>query len=261
MAGIANREPRRADIVEVLQLNQDEARSNREILPERLYNFEMGYRWNNGNTRFGVNFYYMHYYNQLVQTGRLNRSGSALLENVRDSYRMGVELEASVPIFRQLRFDGNATFSRNRIREYTAMYRNWDNWQEIEYVTEVIRNSNISFSPSVIGSGTLSYQPLPNLGFRLTGIYVGQQFMDNRSDSRASLDAYFVSNFSVSYRFQPQSWGVTELDLFVNNLFNSKHISNGWSAKSVNNAGEAVFVQGFFPQATRNFMMRMTVRF
>ena len=258
MAGIGNREPRRADIVEVLQINQDTTRPNREILPERLYNFELGYRFTNRGMRFGVNFYYMHYYNQLVQTGRLNRSGAALLENVENSYRMGIELEASVPITRQFRFDGNATFSRNRIREYTARYAiNWSS----DYETEVLRNTTISFSPSVISTGTLTYQPLHNLGFRLTGIYVGQQFMDNRSDANARLDAYFVSNFSVSYRFQPQRWGAVELDFFVNNLLNNRYISNGWSVKTLDGAGNAVYTQGFFPQATRNFMTRLTVRF
>jgi iron complex outermembrane receptor protein len=182
-----------------------------------------------------------------------------MLENVKESYRTGIELEGGIAFARHFRFDANTTLSRNKIKNYTARYA--VDWSTTDYITEEFKNTNISFSPSVIGSGTLSYQLLQNLGFRLTGIYVSSQFMDNMADDASKLDAYFVSNFSVSYRFKPMSWGATELDFFVNNLLNNKYIANGWSVKTVDSEGNPSFTQGFFPQATRNVMMRLTIRF
>jgi iron complex outermembrane receptor protein len=249
---IGNREPLRNNFKDAMQ-------TNHEVLPERMYDFELGYRWRGQNAHFGANFYYMLYNNQLVHTGRLSGTGSSMLENVKDSYRTGIELEGGISFARHFRFDANTTLSRNKIKNYTARYA--IDWSATDYVTEAFKNTDISFSPSVVGSSTLNYQPLQNVGFRLTGIYVSSQFMDNMADDASKLDAYFVSNFSVSYRFKPMSWGATELDLFVNNFFNNKYIANGWSVKTVDSEGNPSFTQGFFPQATRNLMTRITIRF
>ena len=69
----------------------------------------------------GANLYYMDYKDQMVQTGKLNNVGYKLMENVKESYRAGLELEAAVPLWEnKIRIDGNATFSRNKIKNYVA---------------------------------------------------------------------------------------------------------------------------------------------
>ena len=250
---VGNREPLRADF-------KDAVRTKTTILPERMYDVEIGYKFDKNNYRLGANIYYMLYDNQLVQTGRLNDVGYKMMENVKDSYRAGIELEAGLPLVGNvLRADANATFSQNKIKKYTARYA--IDWSSTDYKTEDFTNTDISFSPAVVSSGVLTYQPSSNLGFRLTGIYVGKQFMDNTSDNATALDAYFVSNFSASYSFKPTRWGAIDLDFFVNNLFNTAYIANGWSVKTVDAKGAASLTQGFYPQATRNYMARMTVRF
>ena len=250
---VGNREPLRADY-------KDAARFKRDIYPERMYDVELGYKFNKHNVHLGANLYYMLYDNQLVQTGRLNDSGYKIMENVKDSYRAGIELEASLPLVGDvLRFDATTTLSRNKIKAYTAHYSK--NWSSDDYQSEEFKNTDISFSPSVTGSGVLNYQPLKNLGFRFTGIYVGKQFMDNTSDNKNSLDAYFVGNLSASYSFKPMAWGAIELDFFVNNLFNSEYIANGYGVKYIDEKGNVAVYQGFYPQATRNYMARLTVKF
>ena len=135
------------------------------------------------------------------------------------------------------------------------------NWDIYDYETEELKNTDISFSPSIVSSGVLTYKPLESLSFRFTEIYVGEQFLDNTADNAAKLDAYFVSNLSASYSFKPKTWGAIELDFFVNNLFNAEYIANGWTDKSVDSAGDVTYYQGFFPQAARNFMVRLGVKF
>jgi len=249
---VGNREPLRADFKDAMQTGS-------EILPERMYDVELGYKLNKNSYHLGANLYCMLYDNQLVQTGQLNDNGYRMMENVKSSYRAGVELEAGVPLVgKVLRIDANATLSQNKIKKYTARTMNWDVY---DYEVEELKNTDISFSPSVVSSCVLTYQALESLSFRFTEIYVGEQFMDNTADNAAKLDAYFVSNLSASYSFKPKSWGAITLDFFANNVFNVKYIANGWTDKSVNSAGKVTYLQGFFPQATRNFTVRLGVKF
>ena len=57
-----------------------------------------------GNSRFhvGANLYFMDYSNQLILTGKISEIGEALTSNIKDSYRMGIELTGGVEIARWL---------------------------------------------------------------------------------------------------------------------------------------------------------------
>ena len=59
-----------------------------------MLDVEFGYQYQGDNWHVGANFYYMDYDNQLAQTGQLSDIGEALTTNIKDSYRMGVELTA-----------------------------------------------------------------------------------------------------------------------------------------------------------------------
>ncbi|MEJ2006100.1 MAG: TonB-dependent receptor, partial [Cyclobacteriaceae bacterium] len=102
---VANREPVRTDFID-----------NEEVPePERLNNFEVGYRFRKGNLAFEANGYFMDYRNQLVLTGELNDVGSSLRRNVANSYRAGIELQAAIQVTSSISWQANATFSRNKI--------------------------------------------------------------------------------------------------------------------------------------------------
>ena len=83
---LANREPERN--------NYTNNGNNPFPKREQVTDFEAGYMYNGGDWHVGANFYYMDYDNQLVQNGQLSDIGEALTVNVKDSYRMGVELTA-----------------------------------------------------------------------------------------------------------------------------------------------------------------------
>ena len=124
---------------------------------ERLLDYELGYTYANSWLNLGANLYYMDYKDQLVLTGELNEIGEPLAANMPDSYRMGVELMAGVRTDFGLSWDINATWSRNRIQNFTeTLYENEDasgaKW-EIHH-----GDTPIAFSPDFVLNNRLSYQ-------------------------------------------------------------------------------------------------------
>lgn len=258
---VGQREPLRTDLKDGIK-----GGAVNPIRPERMLDYEIGYRFSSEKgVSLGANIYYMDYKNQMVQTGKLNDVGYKLMENVKDSYRTGVELEASVPLANdKFRFDANATLSKNKIKNYTAYFDQYDtpgNYEWVGQTSRSIENTTISFSPDVVGMASVTYQPLSALFVNLMGKYVGKQYLDNTSDDAKAIDAYFVSNLSAGYTFEKTAAGKISLQVFVNNLFNKEYIANGWAATDAFQDGSVLHWIGYYPQATRNYMARLTVSF
>lgn len=255
---VGQREPLRIDLKDAVKFGGTKA-----IAPERMIDYELGYRYsNNRGMNLAANFYYMDYNNQMVQTGKLSDSGYKIMENAKNSYRAGLELEAEVPLSRQFVVAANATFSKNIIKNYTAYYDVYDsNYEYLRQESESFDKTDISFSPNIIGMASLTYTPVQNLSFNLMGKYVGKQYYDNTSDDENALDAYFVSNFMAGYTLKLTNVGSIDLQFMVNNLFDKKYIANAWVSKDKFSDGSEVVYKGLFPQAPRNFMGRVTVRF
>lgn len=87
---------------------------------EKLLDYELGYTYRSEWFTAGVNLYYMDYTDQLVLNGKTNDIGEAMAENVKDSYRMGVELSLGAKFNDWLRWDLNGTWSKNRIKNYVG---------------------------------------------------------------------------------------------------------------------------------------------
>jgi Outer membrane receptor proteins, mostly Fe transport len=260
-AAVGQREPLRTDLKDGIK-----GGAVNPIKPERMIDYELGYRYTGvGGTHLGANLYFMDYHNQMVQTGKLNDVGYKLMENVKDSYRAGIELEAAVPLWEnKIRIDANTTFSRNKIRNYTAhfdLYDNPDDYGWVGQTTNEYGSTDISFSPEVISAVGVTYQPTSAFYVNLMGKYVSKQYMDNTSDDAKSIDAYFVSNLSAGYTFEKTRVGNINLQFFVNNLFNKKYVANGWAATDAFEDGSTLNWTGYYPQATRNFMARLTISF
>ncbi|HHU26758.1 MAG TPA: TonB-dependent receptor, partial [Bacteroidales bacterium] len=223
---IGQREPLRSDLKDGLKGN-----AANPIQPERMVDYELGYHHEGtGGERLSVNLYYMDYHDQMVQTGKLNDNGYKLMENVKESYRAGIEIEASVPLWAErVRIDANATFSRNRIKGYTAYFDLYDSdYNPVhvgndpsnthEQLSQYYGTTPISYSPSLVSAMGVTYQPTGALYLNLAGKQVSKQFLDNSGDKVKSIDAYFIVNLSAGYTFTTKSLGTFQLQLFVNNL-------------------------------------------
>lgn len=256
---VANREPSRDNFTEV----GPEERASRSIHHETLYDYEAGYAFTHPRFQAGVNLYYMDYNNQLILTGKISEIGEALTTNIKDSYRMGVELTAGAVVADWLRWSGNLTLSRNKIRHFTENLPNYDaNWELIANQPSVDRylgTTDIAFSPAVI-AGSLFDFDWRGFSAGLYSRYVGRQYMDNTSARERSIDPYFVTDLTVGYAFRPSFLKEVRLDVSVNNLFNEHYETNGTTYSSLV-AGERSTESTYFTQAGTNAMARVTIKF
>ncbi|TFD98677.1 TonB-dependent receptor [Dysgonomonas capnocytophagoides] len=256
---ISNREPLRTDIKESVK-----GGSTQKIQPERMFDYELGYRYSSAIASFNANLYYMKYKDQMVQTGKLNDVGYKLMENVPTSYRMGIELSGAVQPANWIRIDANVTLSQNKIKNYTAYYDLYNNQNDYEFVkqtSEYLGTTNISFSPNVIGSGILTITPYKALSLALVGKYVGKQYYDNTSNKDNRLADYFVSNIVLGYTFKTQKIGEVDIQFSVNNILNKRYVGNAWVATDKFEDGSEIVYTGLYPQATRNIMAKLGIRF
>ncbi|MGI6572759.1 MAG: TonB-dependent receptor [Fermentimonas sp.] len=266
---VGQREPLRSDLKDGLK-----GGTVNTIRPERMIDYELGYlHEGTKGERLSVNLYHMDYHDQMVQTGRLNDNGYKLMENVKKSYRAGIEVEVSIPFWAErVRIDANATFSRNRIKDYTAYFDLYDSdynrvhidndpANPYEQLSRYYGTTPISYSPNVVSAMGVTYQPTGSFYLNLVGKQVSKQYLDNTGDNAKSIEAYFVANLSAGCTFTKSSLGTFQLQLFVNNLFNREYVVNGWAATDAFEDGSVIHYIGYYPQATRNYMARLTLSF
>ncbi|WP_372950588.1 TonB-dependent receptor [Mariniphaga sp.] len=246
----ANREPNRSAYID----NRLEAEPP---VYETLYDWEMGYEFKSPRFSGNLNFYLMNYNDQLVLTGEINDVGNPIMTNVEKSFRRGVELQSVVLITHNLQWLANATFSQNKIENFTEYVDNWDTWEQESFN---LGTTDIAFSPNVIANSQLVYEPVKNLNFAFISSYVGKQFIDNTSSDERSLDAYLVNNLKVDYSFNTKLFDKVALHLMVNNLLSEEYESNAWVYSYIL-GGERYKMDGYFPQAGRHFMVGVDLRF
>lgn len=253
---VANREPLRTDIKDSFKGGNKQG-----IKPERMYDYEVGYKYSGVKSSFGINLYYMRYKDQMIQTGKLNDVGYKLMENVPSSYRCGIELSGAYIFTEWMRMDANITFSSNKIKRYTTYYDTYDyDWNFVGQTSEYLGKTDISFSPGIIGAGILSFTP-GAFTVSITGKYVGKQYYDNTSNKDNRLSDYFITNFVTGYSFKVKKTGEINLQILVNNLLNKRYAANAWVATDKFIDGESIVYTGLYPQATRNIMVKLGLKF
>lgn len=243
-----SREPNRADLVD-----QDSSANKAET----MRNLELGFNFTENNYKLGINLYYMDYKDQLINTGRLNDVGSPIRQNVDKSYRRGIEITGAVALSKKLQYQANISLSQNKIESFTEVIYDYTNGFEV--IENKKGETDISFSPNVIANGELVYQPLKGLEFGLQTRYVGEQYLDNTSNENRKLDAYLVSDLRAEYTI-PFKWAKeVRLMARVNNLFDEEYSSNGYSYSYI--YGATITENFYYPQATRNYLIGLNLRF
>ena len=249
---VAHREPNRK--------NFTENGPSEQPTYERLHDWEAGYSFATPRFQVGVNLYYMNYRDQLILSGKISEIGEQLTSNIKDSYRTGVELSSAVQIFPFLRWEGNVTLSRNKIRDFIEYVDTYDaDWNELSQTENNLGTTDIAFSPNVIVNSMFEFK-LKNAFASFSSAYVSRQYLDNTSERMRSLDPYFVNNLKVGYTFYPSFMKELTVDLSVNNLFNEQYETNGW-VWSYQLAGERNQDCGYFTQAGTHFMGRIVCKF
>ena len=261
---IANKEPNRSDYVE--------SSPNSRPLYETLYDTEIGFRYKSKNLTFNTNLYLMNYENQLIKTGEINDVGYFTSNNVKSSYRRGVEIEGRCLLTKKLSWAANITLSKNKLDTMTQFIDNWDTGGQEEILHQ---NTDLAFSPNIIWSSKFLYNHNDNISLGFISKYVGKQYIDNTSSDGRNLDDYLTSNLQLDYNFKSKIFKTIKMSVLINNIFDNEYISNAWLYRFISEGFDPresdhyitkgvdnrFNMAGYFPQATRNYLFGLTLEF
>ncbi|MEO0038574.1 MAG: hypothetical protein RIQ59_1785 [Bacteroidota bacterium] len=224
----AHREPNRTDY------------EGGTVKPEKLDDYELGWRYSARKVKWNTNIYYMAYKDQLILTGNLDAVGNPIRSNSEKSYRLGLEVDATIALSNQVSIRPNVTVSQNKNLDLNVDGVNFG-------------NKNIAYSPNVVAGNVLVYQPTNGLQIALLSKFVGNQYLNNIEFEEAKLPNYFVNDLNVSYQINPKT--IFKSIVFTglcNNIFSKKYSSNGYMYD---------IYPYYYPQAGRNFFIGMTLKF
>jgi iron complex outermembrane receptor protein len=182
------------------------------------------------------------------------------------SYRSGIELDAKWKPIKEFTWSAAAAFSKNIINDYTYYVDIYDedikgNWVIVDQKVETLKNTTIAMSPSIILSNEFAYKPMPNAEIAFISKYVGKQYLDNTKSNHKSIDPFFVNDLRLNYTTTFKGLKNIGITLRVNNLFDELYESNGYTFGYYNPSNVLEEYNYYFPQATRNFMLGLNVRF
>jgi iron complex outermembrane receptor protein len=198
----------------------------------------------------------MYYYNQLVLTGQINDVGSYTRINIPHSYRLGIELQAGAVLAPWINVAANLAISKNKVASFVEYIDNWDTGDQNAVAH---KNTNISFSPSLVGGATINLQPTQSFELSFISKYVGKQYMDNSQQENRKLNAYFIQNIRASYSIKKLLFKEWNIIGQVNNLFNKKYEPNGYTYNYIYN-NSLTTENGYYPMAGTNYMVGVNIR-
>ena len=242
----AQREPTRSDF------------ENGNPKPEKLNNFELGWRINKNSFYVYSNIYIMLYKDQLSLTGALDDVGTPIRENIGESSRLGLEIEAKISLSDKWIFQPNIALSKNTNKDF---------YFKRDGILSYLGNTRLSYSPEIVFGNILTFKPQPNLNLSLLTKFVGEQYMSNIEAIGSKLDSYSVNDLNISYFWKPKSAiSHISISLLINNILDKEYISNGyfytyddnWSSPNQITTIEGA---GYYPQAGINFLTGMTISF
>ncbi|WP_341221706.1 TonB-dependent receptor [Polaribacter atrinae] len=248
---VANREPNRNDFEGGVTTH------------ETLNDLEFGWRLKKESVKLNTNIYYMDYKNQLVLTGALDDVGAPVRATSGNSYRLGLEIDADITVSDQFSIKPNAAFSSNKNKDFFITRNGID-------TPESLGNTDLSFSPEVVAGNMFIYKPIENLQISFLSKYVGKQFMSNFSSKISDNDVlndYFTSDLNIVYEINPNKiFKSIVFSALINNIFNTEYVDRGYyytydDTWSDPNKITTVDGAGYYPQATRNFLVGVTLKF
>ena len=245
----ANREPNRNDFEAGVTTH------------ETLDDIEFGWRYQSDKIRLNTNLYYMNYTNQLVLTGAIDGVGAPIRATSGKSYRFGLEIDADIQLSDRFSVRPNAAFSSNKNKDFFA---------PIDGVLENLGNTPLSFSPNIIIGNAFVFQASDNFQISFLSKFVGEQFMSNLNSRVSSLDvleSYFTSDLNFVYQIDTEKiFDQIIITGLINNIFNTEYVDRGYYFTfddTWTNPGTTTTVDGagYYPQATANFLVGVTLKF
>ena len=232
---------------------------------EKLLDWEAGYEYRNETFAVGANLYFMDYDNQFVLTGEVSDIGEALTTNVKDSYRLGIELTGSWNAASWMQLAGNLALSQNKIKDFDEVIEKYDaDWGWIGYTTVHHDNGDLAMSPSVTANLMANFN-WRDFTFQWHTNWVGDQYLDNTGSKDRMLDGYSTTNLRFGYTLNiGRAVKSITFGANVNNLFNKRYAPNGgvYSALVGTDDPEKRYNSPwYFPMSGTTALGNITVRF
>ena len=229
----AHREPNRTDY------------ENGTPKPEKLNDFELGWRYKSEKIKLNLNGYYMAYKDQLVLTGKLDDVGAPIRENSGDSYRLGIEADAKIVLTEKWVIAPNISISESMNKDF---------YTDASGSLESLGDTNIAYAPKFIVGNIVTFSPVKNINIAVLSKFVGKQYLNNTNDKSSYLSDYFVNDFSFSWDIPVKKvFKEISITALCNNIFNRKYVSNAFDY-----GGGYIY---YYPQAGANFLSGVTLKF
>jgi iron complex outermembrane receptor protein len=243
---VANKEPNRDDF---------EASQTEQPKREQLIDWESGIEIKKNNFSFNANFYYMHYRDQLVLTGKINDVGAYTRTNVPNSYRAGLELQLKYALNKKFNTSYSVTFSRNKIKEFTEYIDDYDQYNQVAIEHY---NTDIALSPSIITNRTLQWKAMKNLDIYWTTKYTSEQFLDNTQNNARKLNGFFVNDINAHWKIMDKKKYSILLQAYINNILDVKYEPNGYTYSYIYNQ-QTITSNNYYPMAGRNYWLSVKI--
>jgi len=190
--GVTSREPARNDLF----AGDDDLNSGNvadygdftRVKPESVRDAEVGITLSRATMDLSANLYSMDFRNDIARIGAPTASGAILRRNVGNSYRRGIEVDAAYRGISRVVLAGNATWSQNRIAQFTDSSRG----------TPVVRrNVTPLLTPAFISSHRIEVSPTSRFMFSVEGRYQSKAFLDNTGSADRVLPDYYTLDASA----------------------------------------------------------------
>lgn len=244
--GGSGREPTKFDLfggsTRIDSLNLLALQDVTTVQPEFVNDLEAGVRWQTQNFRGQANFFWMDFENEIAPIGE-RLVFVQLRTNVPNSYRRGLELEATWQPDESFELGGFITLMDAAIEEYAPQNDDADT---------VYRDVRPVLTPAVLGQLTATYTLKDKLRISLTGRYTGEMFIEPTNQPDLVVPSSFVLDGQIRWQF----WKDHEAILQLNNLLNQRYYTYGEVGSF-----EGETVPAFFVQPPRNINLLVRLRF
>ena len=240
----AQREPTRADY------------ANGSPNPEKLDDFELGWRRNFNSFSINLNAFFMLYDDQLVLTGERDINGYEIRTNVGESYRMGLEIDSKLFINSSFNIESNFSISENKNKN---LFFSFDG--ELKNYG----NTDIAYSPKFIANNIVNFYPNDKTLVSLRSNYISEQFFAQTNSPISKLDSFFTNDLNLSHEIYLKDF-VDELKikLLINNIFDLEYTSyGGYYTYDVPEGNSLKTYEGtyYYPQSGINLLLGIDIKF
>jgi iron complex outermembrane receptor protein len=221
---------------------------------EFLVDYEAGLEMDGGRIQSTVNIYRMDFRDELIPVWyRYYDADDVLHANVPRTIHQGLEATLKVSPYRWLNLSSNIAYSDNHFVEFYGDSLGWGGWGGIaDYSGKVI-----PAYPSFQAKNRLTFSYRMN-ELWIQVIYTGKQYIDFTNTEEAAIDAFTVVNLGTKVTFPLFGKSSPVLKIWINNLFDTLYETFGYNYYD---GWPPYRVDAYWPAATRNFYVTLTVNF